>query len=161
MLESGALAPHFTLLGIDGREYTLPNTVQGEPALLVFFKSTCATCDLAFPYINRLREAYPDTWHLWAIAQDQPEAAAEYAERHGLNYPVLIDAPTYTVSRLYDPAATPTLFLVNGKGRVTYTTYGFSKDDFNRASRLIASLINAEPVVIASPNDGQPAFKPG
>ena len=75
MLETGALAPHFTLLGIDGKEYSLPNSAAGKPIVLVFFKVTCGTCDVAFPYINRLREMYPDGWHLWAIAQDPPDAA--------------------------------------------------------------------------------------
>lgn len=161
MLETGALAPHFTLLGTDGKEYRLPNSVGGQPSLLVFFKTTCATCDLAFPYINRLRDAYPQDWHLWAIAQDPPAVAAEYATKHGISYPVLIDAPDYDVSRLYDPAATPTLFLNDARGRTVYVTYGFAKDDLNELSRLLAELLNKEPVTIAQADDGKPAFKPG
>ena len=161
MLETGALAPHFTLLGIDGQEYSLPNDTAGNPTLLVFFKATCATCDVAFPYINRLRETYPDGWNLWAIAQDPPRAASDYARAHGIDYPVLIDAPAYAVSRLYDPPATPTLFLTDARGRTMYTTHGFSKDDMNELARLVAQAPDAEPVVIAPANDGQPAFKPG
>ncbi len=161
MLEIGALAPHFTLLGIDGREYSVPNDVSGKPALLVFFKTTCATCDLAFLYINRLRQSYPDGWQLWAIAQDPPERASEYARQHNIQYPVLIDAPVYSVSRLYDPAATPTLFLIDDRGRSVYSTYGFAKDDLNEISRRIAGFFDLEAVVVAPLDDGQPAFKPG
>jgi peroxiredoxin len=161
MLESGALAPHFTLLGIDGKEYRLPNSLAGRPALLVFFKTTCATCDLAFPYINRLRDAYPAGWHLWAIAQDPPAVARNYAAKHGLSYPVLIDAPDYEVSRLYDPAATPTLFLADAGGRTVYVTHGFAKDDMNEVSRLVAEMMDEAPVVVAPEGDGRPAFKPG
>jgi len=62
LLETGALAPHFTLLGVDGKEYSLPKDAGGEPTLLVFFKTTCGTCDTAFPYVNRLRETYPEGW---------------------------------------------------------------------------------------------------
>lgn len=155
------LAPHFTLLGIDGREYRLPNSLSGRPVLLVFFKTTCATCDLTFPYINRLRETYPNGWHLWAIAQDPPQNASEYARRHRIDYPVLIDAPDYAASRLYDPAATPSIFLIDSRGRTTYSTYGFAKDDLNEIARLIAVSLNAEPTTIAAADDGQPAFKPG
>ena len=161
MLETGALAPHFTLLAIDGKEYQLLNSAQGQPSLLVFFKTSCATCDLAFPYINRLRETYPTGWQLWAIAQDPPAVAAEYASKHGISYPVLIDAPDYDVSRLYDPAATPTLFLNDARGRTIYTTYGFAKDDLNELSQLLAEMLNVEPVIIAQADDGKPAFKPG
>ena len=161
MLETGALAPHFTLLGIDGREYSIPRDTRGEPAVIVFFKSTCATCDLAFPYINRLHASYPAGWQLWAIAQDPPDAAAEYAKRLQIDYPVLIDAPAYTVSRLYDPTATPTLFLADDRGRIEYSTYGFAKDDFNHLAGLLAASLAEAAVEIAPPNDGMPAFKPG
>ena len=161
MLETGALAPHFTLLGIDGKEYSLPKGAGGQPLLLVFFKTTCGTCDTAFPYVNRLREAYPEGWQLWAIAQDPPREAARYAESQGISYPVLIDAPDYTVSRLYDPAATPTFFLNDASGRTVFATYGFAKDDMNQLARLVAEYAGREPLIIAPENDGRPAFKPG
>ena len=87
-----------------GKEYSLPKDADGQATLLVFFKTTCGTCDVAFPYINRLRDSYPDGWNLWAVAQDPAEAASKYARANGIDYPVLIDAPGYDVSRLYDPA---------------------------------------------------------
>ena len=161
MLETGALAPHFTLLGIDGREYSLPNDLSGQPALLVFFKTTCETCDVAFPYLNKLREVYPDGWHIWAIAQDPPDKARAYAERHGITYPVLVDAPAYDVSLLYDPEATPSIFLLDAKGRTEIDVYGFAKDDMNEFSTRIAAAVGAEPVVVAPNDDGGPSFKPG
>jgi peroxiredoxin len=162
VLETGALAPHFTLLGIDGREYTLPRDLEAKPAVLVFFKERCETCDIAFPYINRLREAYPDgEWTLWAIAQEPFDTAKEYANRFGVACPVLIDAPEYDVSATYDPESTPTLFLLDERGRTIFDTYGFVKEDLNELSRRLAEAIGAEPVVIAEDDDGQPAMRPG
>lgn len=161
MLETGALAPHFVLLGKDGREYALPGGLEGEPALLVFFKTTCGTCDTAFPYLVRLRDTYPEGWRLWSIAQDPPDKARDYAEKHGLNFPVLIDAPKYDVSRAYDPEATPTLFLVDRDGRTVYETHGFAKEDMNEIARRIAEWTGSDPVEIAPEDDGAPAFKPG
>lgn len=161
MLETGALAPHFTLLGIDGRDYSLPASAGGKPTVIVFFKTTCGTCDVAFPYVNKLRDTYPEGWHLWAIAQDTPREAADYARTHGIAYPVLIDAPDYTVSRLYDPPATPTIFFNDSRGRMVYATHGFSKEDINELAARIAGAIEAEPVIIALADDGRPDFKPG
>jgi len=161
ILEVGALASHFTLLGLDGREYSLPGSLEGRPAVLVFCKTSCATCDLAFPYFDRLREAYPEGWELWAISQDAPDRSREYAKRLGIAFPVLIDAPEFVASRLYDPPATPTVFVVGRDGRVEHTTYGFAKEDFNEIAARIATHVGAEPVVIAPENDGNPAFKPG
>ena len=162
ILEVGALASHFTLLGIDGREYSLPGSLGGRPAVLVFFKTSCGTCDLAFPYINRLREAYPgDAWRLWAVSQDPPDRSIDYAQRRGINYPVLLDAPAFVVSKLYDPPATPTLFLVDRAGGIAYSTHGFVKSDVNELSRLLAAEIREAPVEVAAANDGRPEFKPG
>jgi len=161
ILEVGALASHFTLLGLDGREYSLPGSLQGGPAIIVFCKTSCATCDLAFPYIQRLRDHYSDGWDLWAVSQDPPDKSSDYAKRLNIKYPVLVDAPEFVASRLYDPPATPTVFLVGPDGRVEYTTYGFAKDDLNEIAVRIATYCGAEPVVIAPEQDGNPAFKPG
>lgn len=160
-IEAGALAPHFTLLGLDGREYSLPRDTDGQPALLVFLRVSCNTCDLAFPYVNRLREAYPDCWQLWAVSQDEAPRSRAYAERFGLTYPVLIDAPGLDASILYDPPSTPAFFLVGRNGRVDYTLEGFDKVDLNEISRRIAVELGVEAVEIAPLEDGNPPMKPG
>ena len=161
MLETGALASHFALLGTDGRDYALPGDLNGEPAVLVFLRVKCPTCDVAMPYFNRLREVYPDGWRLWAVSQDDPTRTAEYQKRFGLRYPVLIDAPALDVSRLYDPPSTPTFFLVGRSGRIEYTSEGFAKDDLNELSARLAEILGIPPVDIAPPGDGAPAMKPG
>ena len=160
-LETGRLAPPFTLLALDGKEYRLPAGLNGQPGVVVFIRSGCPTCDVAMPYYNRLREAYPEGWHLWAVSQDPPQRAKPYADRFALQYPVLIDAPTLNVSRTYDPPSTPTLFLVDESGRVEYVSEGFAKDDLNHLSALLASRLGREPVQIAPADDGNPAMKPG
>jgi peroxiredoxin len=161
LIEAGALAPHFTLLALDGREYRLPDSLEGRPALLVFFKTTCGTCDLTFPYLNRLLDIYPEGWRLWAVSQDPPDRAADYARRVGIAGPVLIDAPGYEASRLYDPPATPTLYLVGSNGRIEYVTYGFAKSDLNELARRLAEATGRAPAVVAPPDDGNPEMKPG
>jgi peroxiredoxin len=160
-IETGALAPHFTLLGLDGSEYSLPGDTQGKPTLLVFFRASCSTCDLAYPYVNRLREAYPGGRNLWSIAQDETPRTREYSERFGLAHPVLIDAPALDVSILYDPPSTPSFFLVDASGRIDFYLEGFDKVDLNEISRRIAVAVGAEPVEIAPEDDGNPPMKPG
>lgn len=161
MIKAGALAPHFALLGLDGREYSLPGSAVGQPLLIVFFRVSCNTCDLAFPYINRLRTEYPDGWRLWTISQDDPQRTAAYRDRFDIGAPVLIDAPALVVSLLYDPPSTPALILVGPGGRVDFTLEGFDKADLNEISRRTAAYVGAAPVEIAPENDGNPAMKPG
>ena len=161
-IEAGTRAPDFSLEGIDGDTHSLSDTLSRGPLLLVFFKTTCGTCDLAFPYINRLLEAYPgDAWSLWAVAQDPPAEASSYASAYGMSYPVLPDVHGYAVSKAYDPPATPTLFLIDRGGDVVQETAGFSKADLNSLSAALAERLGAEPAVIAPAGDGNPDFKPG
>lgn len=161
MIQPGALAPHFTLLGLDGREYSLPGDAAGEPLLLVFFRVSCNTCDIAFPYINRLQAEYLTGWRLWTVSQDDPERTRAYRDRFEIGAPVLMDAPALHVSVLYDPPSTPALFLVAPNGRVDFTLEGFDKTDLNEISRRVAAFIGAKPVEVAPADDGNPAMRPG
>jgi peroxiredoxin len=160
-VDVGESAPRFGLKGVDGRVYSLDEALSSGPVLLVFFKTTCGTCDVAFHYVNRLSESYGEGWSVWALAQDPPGRAREYAERFGMKYPVLTDTPDYEVSKLYDPPATPTIYLLESDGRVAHTSHGFSKADINELSRLVAERLGREPLAVASVDDGQPDFKPG
>jgi peroxiredoxin len=160
-LETGVLAPHFTLLGLDGREYGLPRGQDNQPLLLAFFRVKCATCDLAYPYLNKLRDTYPDGWQLWSVCQDEPDRASDYAERFAIKHPVLLDAAGLAVSKLYDPPSTPSLYLVAPNGRIEFTSEGFAKEDLNTIARRIAEYVGSVIVEIASEADGHPAMKPG
>lgn len=162
MVEAGDRAPDFSLTGTDGETYRLSEALARGPALLVFFKSTCGTCDLAYPYINRLAASYPgDRWSLWSIAQDPPEAAGAYARGHDVETPVLPDADGYAVSKLYDPPATPTLYLIDGEGKVAEKSWGFSKSELNALSSALAGMLAEEATVVAEAGDGNPEMKPG
>lgn len=161
-IEAGTRAPDFSLKGTDGETYDLADALGRGPLLLVFFKTTCGTCDLAFSYINRLTEVYPgDGWSLWAVAQDPAAEAGSYASTYGITCPVLPDVDGYPVSKAYDPPATPTLFLIDRGGDVVQQTAGFSKEDLNSLSAALAERLGVEPVVIAPAGDGNPDFKPG
>lgn len=161
MIAPGGLAPHFTLLGLDGREYSLPADQGGQPLLIAFFRVACGTCDIEFPYIHRLQAAYPGGWRLWTISQDDPERTRAYRDRFGITAPVLIDAPALDVSLLYDPPSTPALFLVGPNGRVEFVLEGFDKTDLNEISRRIAAYVGAEAAEVAPAGDGNPPMRPG
>ena len=46
-------------------------------------------------------------------------------------------------------------------GRVEETSAGFSRDDLNAISRLLAAHLGRPVVTVAEANDGQPSFRPG
>jgi peroxiredoxin len=162
VLKVGDRAPAFGLKDLEGGERVLERALASGPAVLVFWKSDCATCDLIFPYLASLAEAYGrDGWHLWAVSQDDAEASRAFVRRHGAAFDVLVDGSGWPVSRAYDPDATPTLFFVGAGGVVEETSVGFSKADLNAMSRRLAESLETSPVVVAPADDGQPDFRPG
>ena len=162
MLSAGDRAPDFELPDLDGRRRRLADALARGPALAVFWKPTCGTCHLAFPYLQRLVEAYPGRgWQLLAVSQDGAEASGEFAEEHGLTFPVLIEGEGWPVSKQYDPEATPTLFLIGRDGTIEMTGVGFDKADLNEVARRLAEHLSETPCIVAEDGDGNPSYKPG
>ncbi|MCH7718210.1 MAG: redoxin domain-containing protein [Chloroflexi bacterium] len=162
MLDVGERAPAFELPDLEGRRHSLADEPQQGPTLAVFWKPACGTCDLIFPYLQRLTEAYDASrWQLLAVSQDGPDESAEFVRRLGLTIPVLVEGEGWPVSKQYDPEATPTLFLIGPDGTIEMTSVGFSKEELNEISRRLAEHLGETPQVIAQENDGKPPFRPG
>jgi len=162
MLENGSRAPQFALPDTAGVPRQLDDALEVGPVVLAFFKTGCPTCKMAFPYLERLRQAYPsDRWQLWGVSQDPAGASRSFAGATGVTFPILIDGDGFPVSQEYDPPATPTIFFVNCDGTVRSGHYGLSKPDLNVLAEEIAAVLDERPVVIAPSDDGNPDFKPG
>lgn len=162
MLSAGERAPEFDLPDLAGQQHRLEAALQLGPALAVFWKSGCNTCDLTFSYLQRLAQAYPEgRWQLLAISQEGAQASEEFARQHGLTFPILIEGEGWPVSQQYDPDATPTLYLIEPDGVISMTSVGFHKQELNEISRRIAERLGERPQVIAEDDDGNPPFRPG
>jgi peroxiredoxin len=157
----GDAAPDFTLPDADGTPRHLGEALGTGPVVLAFLKADCAACNLAFPYLERLHQAYPsDRWTIWGVSQHPARAAQWFAKNTGVTFPLLVDADGFPVSRAYDPEATPTIFLVDG-GVVRSVQVGFSKDGLNELSNLVAERLGLAGAEVAPPDDGKPSFRPG
>ena len=162
MLDAGDRAPDFTLIDAKGESHRLADALADGPVVLAFMKADCPTCTLAFPYLERLHQAYPtDRWQVWGICQNPARAAEWFVGRTGVTFPMLIDGEDFPVSQAYDPAATPTIFFVDRDGTIRSGHYGLSKPDLNALAEQLAAALGEQPVVVAPPNDGTPDFKPG
>ena len=162
MVTAGTPAPDFTLPSLDGHDYALHEATGKGPVLLAFLQAGCGACKMAAPYFNRLYDAYENIgWSFWAIAQDGPDGARAFVERHGFRPTVLLDSPTFAASDAYDPDSTPTLFLIEPSGEVSIEASGFDKEALNDISRRIAGYTGAEYVEVAPANDGNPPYTPG
>ncbi len=159
-LSEGQSARPFSLSGIDGKSYGL-NQNGARLTLAVFFKTTCPTCQLTWPYLEKLFQSYRGAGlAVWGISQDARDLSAAFASKYHSTFPILIDAD-WRVSRVYDPEFVPTLFLISEDGIVAETVVAFDKSKLNHLSQTIAARLGVPPVTVASPDDGAPVFRPG
>ncbi len=162
MLAAGDQAPPFELPDLQGRTRRLVDSLERGSVLVVFWKSGCETCDVAFPYLQRLTDVYStERWELLAVSQEGARESGDYAREQGLSFPVLIDGDGWPESKQYDPEATPTLFLIAPDGAIQMTSVGFHKQELNEIAGRLAQYVGEPATAIASEGDGNPPFKPG
>lgn len=156
----GQSAPPFSLSGIDSRSYTL-NQNGARLTLAVFFKTSCPTSALTFPYLAKFHQVYHAIGlAVWGISQDPRDLTSQFAADHQSTFPILLDT-AWRVSRMYDPEFVPTLLLIDNTGHILDSAVGLDKAKLNHISQIVAARLGVPPALIALPDDGQPAFKPG
>jgi hypothetical protein len=147
-LQPGAVAP------------TVPGVTFGEgPVGLFFYKVTCPTCRLVAPKMRFFERAFPG--RMVGVGQDPEPDLEAFRSEYAMAIRTVEDAPPYPVSVAYDIVSVPTLFLVSEDGRIRESLAAWDRTAFNRVAEVMAGLTGADPVVISSPDDGLPDFKPG
>src|ERR1700694_1334295 len=154
MLDAGDQAPSFTLTRLDGTAERFESVAPSRPRLLVFLETDCPTCRLALPYLNRISREIGESSSILGISQDGERPTRELVEQAPIEFPVPFDSGL-CVSKLYDPVAVPTLFLIGSGRRILRTVSGFDK----RALNEIATAMAGTPLTIAEPFDGAPETK--
>src|SRR5947209_4732133 len=99
ILPAGTRAPAFTLPRMGGGTVTLPDGAAKGLTLLVFYKNTCPTCRMTFPFVQRIHEQVVGSGgRVTAISQDGAEGAASFAKELGLTMPIAVDGEDWPVS---------------------------------------------------------------
>ena len=157
MLLIGGRAPAFELTSINGERYLLSEKLT----LAIFFKTTCPTCQYAWPYYERFYRAYGSSGlEVWGISQHDCERTREYALTYGATFPHLVDED-WKVSRQYDPEFVPTVFLIDKQKKILETFVSWNVSEFKGLSSTIASLLRVPPQEIIKPKEDVVIFKPG
>ncbi|MBI3893366.1 MAG: TlpA family protein disulfide reductase, partial [Candidatus Wallbacteria bacterium] len=132
------------------------------PVLLAFFKVGCPTCQLVFPYIEKLHRALGEAGlTVLGVSQDDAEATVAFATEKGCTFRMLLDGEGYPASKAYGVAHVPSLFLIGKDGQVWETIVGWSKDAMNSMAGTAAGMVGAKPVVVCAAEDAAPPWKPG
>ena len=151
-LETGHTAPEFTLELASGGSLSLAEILARGPALFVFYKYSCPTCQLALPFLDRLQGG---TFQVFAICQNGEEEVREFNDAFDIELPTLLDraASGYPVSNAFAITHVPSLFLVEPDRGISWSWVGFHKAKFEELSARAGRAIfrNGERVPEAKP----------
>lgn len=131
------LAPEWELFDLDGRAVS-SEQFKGKVVILDFWATWCPPCRAEIPGFIELQRNYADKGlMIIGISLDRAEPAVvkEFAERFGMNYPVL--RGTGKVTEAFGGVnALPTTFIIDRQGRIVDSHVGYTaKEEFERAIR--------------------------
>lgn len=128
-LENGSIAPTFVLPGLDQDTIRLGD-YKGKVVLLDFWYMSCRPCIKALPHLDELSQTYKDRG-VEVIGIDSPdnpkrlEQLSDFVLKKGITYPTAVG--DFAVDSLYNVRLYPTLYLINQKGEIAYSQFGFSE----------------------------------
>ncbi len=146
----GAPAPAWSGAQPLGAAPSSLSQLRGQVVLLDFWAVWCGPCRIVAPRLGALQSKFgPQGLRVVGMTTDDAEAAAVYAGRTGLRYPVVLD-PGALVTRAYHVTGLPTLFVIDRRGVVRDVGVGFDPSRDAPLEALIQKLL-AEP----APVDGE------
>ena len=161
-VNAGTAAPAFSLKGLDGKDYSLPELLQKGPVVAAFFKISCPVCQFTFPFLERLYKKYGgDGVTFLGISQDDARATKEFAREYGVTFPMVLDEKGYPASNAYGLTNVPTIFLIEPEGAVRVSCMGFDKNDLETIGSELAQRQKIPATALFKPDEPVPAHKPG
>jgi peroxiredoxin len=162
-LESGKVAPEIKLPTLGDGNFVLSEARSKGPVALAFFKASCPVCQMAFPFFERLHQAYRGTnVQVVGVSQDPAQDAAKFAKQYGITFPIALDdTKRYPASNAYALTNVPTLFLISPDGKVEISSVGWSRDELETVSERLATAAGSATKEIVHSSDDVPSFKPG
>jgi peroxiredoxin len=161
-----ARAPEVSFESADGGDVTTSQLVAGSSGLLVllvFFKASCPTCKLSWPYLQKLHASYGGkSVRIVGVAQDSADVArAFYSEFGAATFELVVDAAPYAASNAFDVESVPHLSLLSPDGSFENLYEGWSKDSLEALGARLANAKGLTPAELVAPGDPVPVFKPG
>ena len=120
----GSQAPDFELTDLSGKKVRLSD-FKGKVVILDFWATWCGPCRMEIPDLVKLQTKYGDKGlTIVGLTVSSPEKdVRSFAQDHGMNYPVLLEADDLT-HRYGGVVGIPTTFVVDRQGRITQKFIG-------------------------------------
>jgi peroxiredoxin len=158
-LEPGARFPRITLRDESG---AAADPKRGGETLYAVFKTTCPTCELTWPFLERIRKiAEGGPFSIVAVTQDDPAKTRAFAERLDTRLDTLYDREPWPASDALGLTTVPTLFRVGADGVIAETFAGFDRARLQALAGRAAALAGKPAPELFRASDHAPPFKPG
>lgn len=127
LLTIGSDAPNWTLTDPQNVAHSLID-YRGKLVVLDFWGTWCGPCMATMPVIQSIHEKFKDkrVVVLGISVADSEGDPALFMKNKGFTYGLLTKGDA--VATDYKAEILPTLYLINGKGKIIYAEYGFRKD---------------------------------
>ena len=162
-LNTGTLAPDFTLPTMDGKQFSLKDALARGPVLAAFFKISCPVCQFAFPFLERIYRAYGNrNVTIIGISQNDKKETADFLKHFGITFPTLLDdTATYPVSNAYGLTNVPTLFWIAQDGEIEISSVGWARKEIDEINRRAAETTQQGSKPVFQAGEDIPDFRAG
>lgn len=141
------IAHNFILKNLEGQQVELEKLYGTGPIYVSFWATWCKPCIEELLIMQRLYQQHQDKgFLLLAINEDKARGLSKvksFVKGKRFTFPVLLD-PDGDVSRKYRVFALPYSVLLNSRGEVVYTGYGFKPGDESAIEEKIMDLLAEE-----------------
>jgi hypothetical protein len=148
--------PDQVLSDLEGRPAPLAEAWRDGEALFLIGHRNCKTTRQTLPFLDRIHRRRGAGRSVRLVLQDDAETARTLVRDLGLEVPVRLEADPYPLAADLRLLTVPTLFLVDGAGRIGAVSEGFSRADLE----AFAARLGVEGPLFV-PEDNAPAFRPG
>jgi peroxiredoxin len=158
-LVSGAPAPDASFVRPEGGTATTSELLAGAgglPVLLAFFKTSCPTCRLTWPYLQRLHEAYGGkAVRIVGVSQNTGDESRRFFEEFGkATFDLVLDPePRFEASNSFSVEAVPHLALVSPAGNLEEVFAGWSKAWMETLGARLATARSLARIPVVPPGD--------
>ena len=138
MLKVGDPAPDFEVGDITGNNFSMKTTLSSKNGVLIFFWSIfCEPCKAELPVIQKLSKTYKEKGiEFIGVSIDgspMKDAISAFVKQEDYGFQALIDElnpdESFKVSDPYGVAGTPTLYLIDGEGKVRFGKVGRASEE--------------------------------
>lgn len=158
-LSAGSPAPATSFVLPTGGTATTADLLaaaNGLPLLLAFFKTSCPTCKLAWPYLQRLHEAYGGTAvRIVGVSQNREEDGRRFFEEFGrATFDLVLDPePRFSASNAFGVEAVPHLVLISPASILEEIFSGWSREKMEELGSRLAAGRSLARVPVVPPGD--------